>query len=91
MELPTGQLPMPELELSLGLWQGSFRGISKLWLRWFTLAGELIPEPSEEAIAATERAIVAEQEATEAKRKAEKLAKKLRQLGINPDEFDHNL
>ena len=126
MNLTTGRLPMPELELSLGLWQGSFRGISKLWLRWFTLAGELIPEPSEEAItaieeaataaeeaaaavkeaataaeeaaaaveeatAATERAIIAEQEATEAKRKMEILAERLRQLGVNPAEFDDNL
>jgi len=98
MNLTTARLPMPELELSLGLWQGSFRGISKTWLRWFTLEGELIPEPSEEAItaveeaaAATRRAIMAEQEATEAKRKMEILAEKLRQLGVNPDEFDDNL
>jgi Uma2 family endonuclease len=66
MNLTTGRLPMPELELSLGLWQGSFRGISKLWLRWFTLAGELIPEPSEEAIAAIEEAANAVKEAANA-------------------------
>ncbi|QYX31563.1 Uma2 family endonuclease [Sphaerospermopsis torques-reginae] len=102
MNLIDGLLPMPELGLSLGLWSGSFRGISKLWLRWFTLDGELIPEPTEEATvaaeeaanakeeaaAAKERAIVAEQEATQAKRKAEILAQRLRQLGVNPDELD---
>ena len=102
MNLIDGLLPMPELGLSLGLWSGSFRGISKLWLRWFTLDGELIPEPTEEATvaaeeaanakeeaaAAKERAIVAEQEATQAKRKAEILAERLRQLGVNPDELD---
>ncbi|MTJ09451.1 Uma2 family endonuclease [Anabaena sp. UHCC 0204] len=94
MNLIANRLPMPELGLSLGLWEGSFRGISKLWLRWFTLEGELISEPTEEAIsateeaaAATERAIIAEQEATEAKIKAAKLAQRLRQLGINPDEI----
>jgi Uma2 family endonuclease len=102
INLTDGLLPMPELGLSLGLWEGSFRGVSKLWLRWFTLDGKLIPEPTEEAAsaaeevaaakeetaAAKERAIVAEQEATQAKRKAEILAERLRQLGINPDEID---
>jgi len=70
---------MPELGLSLGVWQGVFRDIDRLWLRWFTLAGELILKPTEEVIAATERAIIAEQ-------KAEQLAERLRQLGINPDD-----
>jgi Uma2 family endonuclease len=95
INLTNGLLPIPELGLSLGLWSGSFRGISKLWLRWFTLEGKLIPEPTEEAAAAQQeaaatqqRAIIAEQEATQAKRKAEILAERLRQLGVNPDELD---
>ncbi len=67
MNLTQGRLLMPEIDLSLGLWQGSFRDIEKLWLRWFILAGELIPAFTEEAAAATERAMIAEQEATEAK------------------------
>ncbi|BAZ09498.1 hypothetical protein NIES4071_13060 [Calothrix sp. NIES-4071] len=72
---------IPELGLSLGLWQGLFRGIEKLWLRWFTLEGELILSPEEEANSA-------KQEAVEAKIRAEKLAEKLRQLGINPEEVE---
>ncbi|MFN6486700.1 MULTISPECIES: Uma2 family endonuclease [unclassified Nostoc] len=98
MNLTNGYLLMPEIDLSLGLWQGSFRDIEKLWLRWFTLAGELIPAPTEEAAAATERAMIAEQEAAQAKqetaqakRKAEQLAERLRQLGVNPDELDELL
>ncbi len=81
MNLNNGRILMPEINLSLGLWQGSFRDIERLWLRWFTLAGELITEP-------TKAAIEARQEAEEAKRKAAKLAERLRQLGINPDELD---
>ncbi|MEH1812429.1 MAG: hypothetical protein V7K26_30580 [Nostoc sp.] len=88
MNLTNGYLLMPEIDLSLGLWQGSFRDIERLWLRWFTLTGELIPAPTEEAAAATERAIVAEQEAAQAKRKVEQLTERLRQLGVNPDELD---
>jgi len=65
----------------LGLWQGSFRDVQRLWLRWFTLAGDLIPEPTEEAKAA-------KQEAAQAKRKIQQLAERLRQLGVNPDDLD---
>ncbi len=88
MNLTGGRLFMPEIDLSLGLWQGSFRDIERLWLRWFTLAGKLISEPTEETATLTERVIMAEQEAAQAKRKAEKLAERLRQLGVNPDELD---
>ena len=95
MNLTEGRLLIPEIDLNLGLWQGSFRDIERLWLRWFTLAGELIPAPTEEVASATERAIIAKQEATEAKqevaqakRKAEQLAEPLRQLGMNPDQLD---
>lgn len=98
MNLTDGRLLMPEIGLSLGLWQGSFRDIERLWLRWFTLAGELIPEPTEEAAAATERAMIAEQEARDAKQEAEQaktkaaqLAERLRQLGVNPDDLEELL
>ncbi len=89
------RLLMPELGLSLGLWEGTFRGIDRLWLRWFNLEGELISLSEEEVIeakleasAAKLEANVAKQEANVAKIKAEKLAEKLRQLGINPDEIE---
>ncbi|MEM7717510.1 MAG: Uma2 family endonuclease [Cyanobacteria bacterium P01_A01_bin.68] len=67
-------VPIPELGLSLGLWSGSFRNINRLWLRWFTLEGDLIQVPEEQAEAA--------------QRKADRLAEKLRELGVNPDELD---
>ncbi len=73
MNFQDGRLLMPELGLSLGIWQGEFRGINRLWLRWFSVEGELI--------------FVPEEEASKAKRRVEKLAERLRQLGINPDEI----
>ncbi|KYC37960.1 hypothetical protein WA1_05565 [Scytonema hofmannii PCC 7110] len=102
MNLTDGRLLIPELGLSLGLWEGSFRGIPRLWLRWLTLNGELIPHPSEEAIAAKQEAQQAKQEtqqakqetqqakqeADEAKRRAEKLTERLRQLGIDLDKVE---
>ncbi len=67
-------MAMPEIGLSLGLWQGSFRGIERLWLRWFTLSGELILNSDEEAVTAQQR--------------AERLAARLRELGIDPEELE---
>jgi Uma2 family endonuclease len=93
--LTEGRLLIPQLGLSLGLWQGEYEGNNRLWLRWLTLEGELIPIASEEAIiaqqqadAATARAVKAEQEAAEARLRAERLAAKLRQLNIDPDQLE---
>ncbi|MGD2180994.1 Uma2 family endonuclease [Lusitaniella coriacea] len=99
MELEEGQLHLPELELKLGIWQGEFQGIERLWLRWFTEAGDLILIPEEkaqqaqqeaqqaqqEAQQAQQEAQQAQQQAAEANRKAERLAERLRELGIDPD------
>ena len=88
---------MPELGLSLGLWQGSFRGINRLWLRWMTLEGELILTPEEEAIEAQEQAIAERERAVEAqeqaiaeRERAERLAARLRELGIEPDDMEND-
>lgn len=81
MTITDGRFLLPELELSLGLWQGSFRDIDRLWLRWMTTEGELIPVPSE-------RATAAEQEAADARQRAERLAARLRELGVDPNELE---
>ncbi|MFW5766408.1 MAG: CheR family methyltransferase [Coleofasciculus sp.] len=80
-ELTDGRSLIPPLGLSLGLWQGCYQGIERLWLRWFTSQGDLIPLPQEDAIAANQRATLAEE-------RAERLAARLRELGVNPDELD---
>ncbi len=98
--LTENRLPIPRLGLSLGLWQGGYQNINRLWLRWLTAEGDLIPTPSEQAAAAEQqavearvqvtaseqRAIAAEQEAAEAREQAERLSAKLRELGIDPDQ-----
>ena len=85
IELTTGNLPIAELQLSLGLWQGPYRGVERLWLRWFTQQGELIPLDSEEVESAQQEVATAKQEAAVAAQRAEQLAAKLRELGIDPD------
>jgi Uma2 family endonuclease len=69
-QLIDSRLLIPQLGLSLGLWQGSYAGIERLWLRWFTTEGDLIPLPTEEAIVAEQRATLAEQRATIAEERA---------------------
>ena len=85
IELTAKSLPIAELQLSLGLWQGSYRGVERLWLRWFTQQGELIPLDSEELESAQQEVATAKQEAAAATQRAEQLAAKLRELGIDPD------
>jgi Uma2 family endonuclease len=81
LEVRDEGLPIAQLGLRLGLWQGRYENIERLWLRWFTASGELILTPSEEAATAQARVAQAEQ-------RAERLAAKLRELNIDPDELE---
>jgi Uma2 family endonuclease len=80
-----GRLQIPELELSLGLWQGSFRSLNRLWLRWLTREGDAIPLASEEVVQAQQEAAQARQEAAQARQEAERLKTLLRDLGVDPE------
>ena len=73
IDVSSGKIWMPGIELGLGLWQGSFEGIERLWLRWYDSSGKWIPTPVE----------LLKQE----KQKSDKLAAKLRELGINLDDL----
>ncbi|MFB2773237.1 Uma2 family endonuclease [Pelatocladus sp. BLCC-F211] len=46
---------MPTLELGLGLWQGTYQGIDRLWLRWYDVNGNWIATPVEQERQRTER------------------------------------
>ena len=84
-----GRFWMPEVELGLGLWQGTYHGEDRLWLRFFDVDGRWIPTPLEKERSEKEEALeMAETERLEkeaALEKAEKLAAKLKELGIDPD------
>jgi Uma2 family endonuclease len=68
---------MPNLELGLGLWHGTYQGMERLWLRWYDANGNWIPTLEEQ------QAIRAEQEY----QRAERLAARLRDLGIDPSQL----
>jgi hypothetical protein len=46
---------MGSIELAIGLWQGTFQNIDRLWLRWYDAQGSLIPTPAEKERTKAER------------------------------------
>ena len=67
------RIHIPEWGISLGVWQGSYQGIERLWLRWFDADNQLI--------------LTAEERAEQAQAKSDRLAQRLRELGIDPDDI----
>ncbi|MEG4799763.1 Uma2 family endonuclease [Microcoleus sp. ARI1-B5] len=94
LELSDSRVGMPEIDLGLGLWQGDYLGVDRLWLRWYDSEGNWIPTPEERAIQAQKRAIQAQELAEQERQRAETaearlefLRQKLRESGIDPDRF----
>jgi Uma2 family endonuclease len=58
------------LSLALVRWQGTYKGVETVWLRWETLEGELLPTPQEIATEAQQEAAQAQQEAAQAQQEA---------------------
>ncbi|AKG22112.1 Uma2 family endonuclease [Calothrix sp. 336/3] len=77
---------LPEIGLGLGLWQGSYEGMTGLWLRWYDGQG-WIPTQVERIEQERQRAETERQRAETERQRAEKLAEYLRSQGINPDEL----
>lgn len=73
MTLSDKRLWLDEVELGLGVWQGSYQSTQGSWLRWYDAQGSCIPTPTE--VAEKERA------------KAERLAARLGELGVNPEDL----
>ena len=83
LKVEDSRVLLPEMQLSLGLWQGAYDGISRQWLRWMDAEGNWIPTPLERAERQRERA---EQQRDQAQDEASRLAAKLRELGIDPNQ-----
>ena len=89
LELPEQKVWMPDIELGLGLWQGEFQGITRLWLRWYDAQENWILTEAEQhrqrAEQHRQRAEQAESRTQEAEAKLESLMQRLRESGIDPD------
>jgi Uma2 family endonuclease len=77
LKLATPKIWLPEIQLGVGVWYGSYQGATRTWLRWYDAQGDWIPTDADRAEKAQKRAETAE-------RRAEDLAQRLRDLGIEP-------
>ncbi len=75
-----------ELDLALGLWQGSRENRTGPWLRWWTEPGELLPWGKEQAEQERQRVEQEQQRAEQEHQRAERLAAQLRAAGLEPGE-----
>jgi Uma2 family endonuclease/exonuclease VII small subunit len=79
---------IPELEIALGLWEGEFEGISRLWLRWCDSQGNWMPTDAEQERTEKEQALQqveqalqqVEQERTQKEQALQQLEQALQQL-----------
>ncbi len=83
---------IPEVQLFLGVWQGTKLDRMGNWLRWWTESGDLLLWGSELADEERQRADEERQRADEERRRADeerqrsqRLAEKLRELGVDPE------
>ncbi|WP_224411895.1 Uma2 family endonuclease [Oscillatoria salina] len=83
---------LEQVQLGVTLWEGEFEGRQDSWLRWCDRDGILLPTGDERAETAEQRAETAEQRAETAEQRAETaeqraelLARRLREMGVDPD------
>lgn len=95
MQVDAQKFWLPEIQLGLGLWEGEYRSMHRLWLRWYDKEGNWLPTDAESAKQQAQsaeqraeyllqRAESAEQRAESAEQRAEYLLQRLRDLGIEP-------
>jgi Uma2 family endonuclease len=65
-----------ETQTGLGVWQGSYQGITGLWLRWYDPAGNWLPTPQEQASQERLRAELESQRANLESQRAEQEAQR---------------
>lgn len=77
MNIAENRVWLTELGLGIGLWEGNYQDIERLWLRWYDNSQNWIFTPREQA----------EQKAMRELEKAGRLAAKLKELGVNPEDL----
>jgi Uma2 family endonuclease len=70
---------MPSIELGLGLWQGNYQGIERLWLRWYDATGNWISTPAERAEQEQKQRELTEQEVQQERQQRELTEQELQQ------------
>jgi Uma2 family endonuclease len=73
LSLDAGRLVSQQLRLALIRWQGSYKGVEAVWLRWATLEGVLLPTEREKAEQERQRAEQERQRAEQEKQRSQDL------------------
>jgi Uma2 family endonuclease len=73
------RLWMPSIELGLGLWQGNYQGIERLWLRWYDATGNWILTPAERAEQEQKQRELTQQEVQQERQQRELTQQELQQ------------
>jgi Uma2 family endonuclease len=76
---------LEEIGLGIGLDTGTDQGVTREWLYWYDENGERLLTPEERSRQAETKAQQAEFQKQQAETKAERYARRLRELGIDPD------
>jgi Uma2 family endonuclease len=82
LDLTNPRIWMAELDLGIGLWQGTFEGIDRLWLRWYDEQGNWVLTDTEQE---QQRAEQERQRAEQAEAELISLRERLRAAGIDPN------
>jgi hypothetical protein len=69
---------MPEIGLGIGYERENYAGVTREWLYWYDETGKRYPTPNERIEQESLRAVRSEQ-------RVEELARRLRELGVDPD------
>ncbi|NJN20019.1 MAG: Uma2 family endonuclease [Leptolyngbya sp. RL_3_1] len=77
LQAPAPRVWLADLQIGLGLWEGTFEAVPGYWLRWCDRDGNWLLTDTEQERLAKERT----------QQRAERLAERLRALGIDPDSF----
>jgi Uma2 family endonuclease len=81
LEINDGRIWLPDYDLGLGLWQGDYQGITRLWLRWCNADGQWLPTEAEQE---RQGRLRSEQQLEQEQQRSDRLAAQLRALGIEP-------
>ena len=85
------QLVSQSLGLALQRWQGSYRGIDAIWLRWATLEGELLSTAEEIAQQEQQRADQEQQRADQEQQRADQAQQRADQEQQRADQAESQL
>ncbi len=90
--LPENRLWLPEVKLSLRLWEGAYQGLQRIWLRWYDQEGDRIPTLAERAEKEKQRAEmekrqkeIVERQLQKERERTRKLLAQLKASGIEAD------